>query len=283
MKPLTALALSAPLLVGGASALAWARRRGAMRSAEEAWRAVASRAEPAAGLFDPACLGGLPEIARRYFLRAIAPGTPLATTVELEMAGTFLLGDARRHRRFGMTARQILRPPFEFVWMPRLAAGAMRIDGSDALVAGEAWTRFFLAGLVPVADVRSSPDLVRSAVFRSAVEGIWAPASLLPERGVAWEQIGADRARVTLSRTEPEIAIELALNEDGTLREVAGARWSNANGERRFRLQPFGGTVLRSARFAGFTIPAEVHVGNHFGTADYLPFFQARIVDAVYR
>lgn len=283
MKIVRTLAVAAPLLLGGAALFAHSAWRGAMREAEEAWRAVAARAEPAAGTFDPSRLEGLPEVAQRYFRRAIAPGTPLLTAVELEMDGTFLLGDAAGHRRYRMEARQILRPPFEFVWMPRLASGAMRITGSDGLAGGEAWTRFFIAGLVPVADARTSPDLLRSAAFRSAVEGIWAPASLLPERGVVWEQIGRERARLTFTRTEPAIAIEMALAADGTVREVVGQRWSNANRQGRFRLQPFGGTILRSATFGGFTIPAEMHVGNHYGTADYLPFFQARTLRATYR
>lgn len=282
MKPASALALAAPVLLGGASALAYLRYRRAIQDSDAAWRSIASRAEPS-GAFDLATLTGLPEIAQRYFRRAIAPGTPLARAVELEMDGTFLLGDARGYRSLRMEARQILRPPFEFVWMPCLSSGAVRITGSDALVGGEAWTRFFLAGLVPVADVRSSPDLVRSACFRSAVEGIWAPASLMPERGVRWEQIGDDRALLTFTQAVPPIAIELALNGDGTVREVLGQRWSNANPERRFRMQPFGGTILESAMFGGFTIPAEVHVGNHYGTAHYLPFFQARITRARYR
>jgi len=282
MKPIRALSGASALLVG-AAALACGRHRGAMSDSEAAWRSIRSRAEAPSGVFDPAMIEGLPEAAQRYFRRAIAPGTPLSTSVELEMEGSFLLGDVSSHQSYRMTARQILRPPFEFVWIARLASGALRISGSDALVGGEAWTRFFLAGLVPVANARSSPDLLRSAAFRAAVESIWAPASLLPERGVLWEQIGADRARLTFTATAPRIAIELALNADGTVREVLGQRWSNANPERRFRLQPFGGTVLASATFGGFTIPAQVHVGNHYGTADYLPFFQARIAGARFR
>ena len=283
MKPIRALAVAAPVLLGGAGLLAWSSYRGAMRQADEAWHAIAARAEPPAARFDPAMINGLPEVARRYFRRAIAAGTPLSTTVELEMEGTFLLGDAREHQSYRMTAQQILRPPHEFVWMPRLASGAMRISGSDALVGGEAWTRFFLLGLVPVANMRTSPDLLRSAAFRSAVEGVWAPASLLPANGVEWEQVGDDRARLTFRRLSPEIAIELELAEDGTVREILGRRWSNANPEQSFRLQPFGGTVLRSATFGGFTIPADVRIGNHYGTADYLPFFHARILRAAYR
>jgi hypothetical protein len=34
--------------------------------------------------------------------------------------------------------------------------------------------------------------------------------------------------------------------------------------------------------FAGHTIPSKVRMGNHFGTEDYLPFFQAELVDVRY-
>ena len=47
---------------------------------------------------------GLPEVARRYFARAIAPGTPLHRVVRLEMEGSFVLnGNA-----LPMRAREIL-------------------------------------------------------------------------------------------------------------------------------------------------------------------------------
>ena len=36
-------------------------------------------------------LAHLPEVAQRYFARAIAPGTPLFRTVRLEMQGSFIL------------------------------------------------------------------------------------------------------------------------------------------------------------------------------------------------
>lgn len=283
MKPIRILALAAPTLLAGAALVARSTYRAAMRDADLAWQAIASRTQSPTARFDPAMVEALPEVARRYFRRAIAPGTPLATTVELEMEGTFLLGDAEDHQSYRMEARQILRPPHEFVWIPRLSSGAMRISGSDALVGAEAWTRFFLLGLVPVAAARTSAHLLRSAAFRSAVEGIWAPAALLPANGVDWEQVGPDRARLIFRRTSPEIAIDLELALDGTVSEVAGLRWSNANPEQSFRLQPFGGTVVQSRTFEGFTIPAHVRVGNHYGTSDYLPFFQARIVRAVYR
>lgn len=264
-------------------ALGIAAHRRAIAGSEAAYARLVADPPPPSRRFDPASVSGLPEIAQRYFRHAIAPGTPLYAGVELEMDGIFLLGDRDRHTRFTMRARQVLRPPAQFVWIPRLRAGPIAISGSDALVDGQAWTRFRLMGLVPVADVRSSPDLVRSARFRGAVEAaLWLPTTLLPEHGAHWEQTGPDRARVTLPGSTPAIVLELGLDARGAVREVVGQRWSNANRDKRFRLQPFGGTVTAESTFAGLTIPSQVAVGNHYGTADYLPFFQARITHARY-
>lgn len=226
----------------------------------------------------------MPEIARRYFRHAIAPGTPLYSVVELDMEGTFLLGDKDKLRTYSMSARESLRPPDQFIWIAKMRSGAMTITGSDALIQGEAWTRFWLMRLVPVVNSRSSPDLVRSARFRSAVEGaLWLPTSLLPQNGAEWRQIGPDEAEVTFRHRIFPLVIRLTLDRNGAVREVVGQRWSNANPAKQYRLQPFGGTVSAEGTFEGLTIPTRIAVGNHFGTPSYLPFFQARITRAEYR
>ena len=254
-----------------------------MAEAEDSWLAIAARSGTSLGEFDPAMVADQPEIARRYFAHAIEPGTPLRTTAELRMRGTFLLGDKADHQRYEMTARQMLRPPVEFVWLPKLSSGLMTITGSDALVAGRAWTRFWLMGLVPVANESTSEDMVRSASFRAAAEGLWVPASLLPQHGAKWDQIGPDRAQVTITRTTPHVVLELTLAGNGAVKEIVGERWSNANPAAQFRLQPFGGTVEGERSFAGYTIPSHLHMGNHYGTDDYLPFFQAEVISVAYR
>jgi hypothetical protein len=111
---------------------------------------------------------------------------------------------------------------------------------------------------------------------------LWLPTTLLPENGVAWHQLGPNEARVTLGRFSPPLVLHLTLSESGAVREVVGLRWSDANPERRFKLQPFGGTMTAEASFQGLTIPTALSVGNHFGTGDYLPFFQARVTRARY-
>jgi hypothetical protein len=255
-----------------------------MGEAKTAYSRIAADGGTPLKHFEPEQVRQLPEIARRYLGHAIAPGTPLYSVAELEMEGTFLLGDKEKFQTYQMSARQALNPPDQFVWIPKMRSGAMTISGSDGLVRGEAWTRFWLLGLVPVAQERTAPDLVRSAQFRAAVEGaLWLPATLLPENGVEWEQLGPNEARVTLRRFSPEIVLRLELDELGRVTEVVGQRWSNANSAKVFQLQPFGGTMLAEGTFQGFTIPTAVAVGNHFGTEDYLPFFQARITKATYR
>ena len=272
--------IAAATLAAAGVGAAFRSYRAGMREAQDAWTRLESSAPAAGAAFDSGMVDGLPDVARRYFNHAIAPGTPLRPGVELEMEGTFLLGDKASHQRFAMSARQILIPANGFVWIPRLRRGPMVISGSDGLVGGDAWTRFWMWGTIPVARSSPSPDLVRSAQFRSAAEALWAPASLLPQNGVRWQQVGPDRARATSERFEPAIAIEIEVAADGAVREVVGQRWSDANPEKRFRLQPFGGTVGSEASFGGYTIPVELDVGNHYGTADYLPFFQARITRA---
>lgn len=278
-----AIAIAAPIAAGGAALAAYASYRLAMAEAGSAYDRLLSHAAATSARYDPDMVADQPEIARRYFAHAIARGTPLASLVELEMKGTFLLGDKSSHQSYAMTARQVLRPPFEFVWMPILRSGAIQVSGSDALVDGRAWTRFWLAGLFPVANERTSPDMLRSAAFRAASESVWLPASLLPQRGAKWEQTAADRARVMLPSASGPIVLDLTIEPNGALKELAGVRWSNANPQKEFRLQSFGGTVVGERTFGGFTIPARLTVGNHYGTREYLPFFQTELVAATYR
>lgn len=272
--------IAVAVLVAGAVAFAFWSYRQASNEAETAMARIASRAKPPLGTFDPSLVAELPEIAQRYFVHAIAPGTPLNTTVRLEMQGTFLLGDKASFQTYAMTARQILAPPSEFVWLPSMQSGIMHISGSDALVQEVGWTRFWINGLVPVVNLQASPDLNRSALSRSAMEGVWAPASLLPANGVTWEQTGPNTARLSFTTgIEP---VDMMLGPDGRVLEVVTMRWSDANPDNAFRLQPFGGTMEAESTFQGFTVPSLVKVGNHFGTVEYLPFFQAKITAAEY-
>ncbi len=275
----------------GALGAATAVRLADARRAEAAWAHLARLGAPAARPepFDPAMVEGLPGPARRWFLRAIAPGTPLRAVAEIEMEGELGLGDRDAPRYLPMRARQVLAPPHGFVWIATMASGwPMRVSGSDGYAAsgaaGGAWTRFWLLGLVPVARAADTPDLVRSAAARGIAEAaLWAPAALLPGEGVAWEPVDDRRARAVVSHRGERFPVELEVAEDGRLLSLLMLRWSDANPERAFRWQPFGGTVAEEARFGGYTVAGRVEAGNHFDTEDYFPFFRAHVLDLRFR
>ncbi|WP_347232821.1 DUF6544 family protein, partial [Roseovarius sp. A46] len=56
-------------------------------------------------------------------------------------------------------------------------------------------------------------------------------------------------------------------------------RWTNANPEGAYRLQPFGAEVSDYREVEGYRLPFHVEAGNMFGTDEYFPFFIADITD----
>jgi hypothetical protein len=282
--------LTIAMAIGAAVALAamtsgflhWKYRWG-MAEADTAWQSLIENAPAPTRTFDPRSIEAMPEIARRYFAHAIAPGTPLSSLAEVEMSGTFSLGTRTQPMSFAMTARQLLAAPHAFVWIASMHSGPAWISGSDVLAGDVGWTRFWLGGLLQVANDGISEDFLRSAVARPALEAIWAPASLLPERGVRWTAAGPDTADVVIPTAHGELTITLVLEKSGKVRQVSTLRWTNANSRKVFAYQPFGGTVAAETTFAGYTVPSILSIGNMFGTGEYFPFFEARVSAIKYR
>lgn len=225
---------------------------------------------PQPPLFDAGMVRDLPEPAKRFFLYAIEPGTPLRTVAEIEMEGRFGMGTKADPGYMDMTARQVLAAPWGFVWAMETKGGPMPLGGSDS---GK-WTRFWLAGLVPVARIGGTADHRSSAFGRYVAEAVfWTPAAVLPGPGVRWEPLGPDSARVTVEHDGLRQAVDVTVDTDGKPTQVAFQRWSNANPEKAYRLQPFGGQLSNFQSFGGFRLPTHVEAGNMWGTDEYFPFF----------
>jgi hypothetical protein len=268
---LSALAL---LAAGLASMLGW-RLLDHRADRAEMDRLVALQPE-APARFAPAMIADLPEPARRYLGYAIAEGTPLRTVAVIEMEGRFSLGTKEEPGYLDMEARQVLAAPEGFVW--KMAAGSwpMRVSGSDS--AG--WTRFWLGGLVPVARLGGTRDHRRAAFGRYVAEAVfWTPAALLPGPGIRWEPLSRDAARVVVRHGDLEQAVTVEVDAEGRPVRVSFDRWSDANPEKVYRLQPFGGHLSEFREFGGFRLPTRVEAGNQFGTDAYFPFFVARVTD----
>jgi hypothetical protein len=128
-------------------------------------------AATAAETFDPAAITGLPEPARRWLGHAIAPGTPLWSSVELTMHGQIKLG---RWRPF--TARQVLAPPDGYLWAATARLAGLPVTGYDRLSSGTGEMRWRLLRLIPVLTA-DGPDITRSAYGRLAGEIVLIPTA----------------------------------------------------------------------------------------------------------
>lgn len=247
------------------------------RAIRMAWRRLAMQQPIRPRAFDVSMIRDLPQPARRYFRYSIEPGTPLYTVAEIRMEGQFSLGNKSRPNYVPMRAHQILAPPQGFVWKVR-AGGRLPISGSDAAVDETSWSRFWLAGLLPVARAGGDCDHARAAYGRYIAEAVfWAPAALLPGAAVQWQYIDDSSVRVIVSHADMQQAVDVTVDTDGRPGKVVFQRWSNANAAKRYQLQPFGGYLSDYQSFGGFSLPTRIEAGNFFETEDYFPFFKARV------
>jgi hypothetical protein len=244
------------------------------RHDRDVWRSLAERASRSAMRFDERMVADLPEPVRRYFLYAIAPGTPLRSCAEIEMAGELGLGTKAAPGYREMHARQILAAPDGFVWRVRFGS----LSGSDGAAANGSWTRFWFLGLLPVARVGGDPDHHRSAMGRMAAEAVfWTPAALLPGPGICWEARDADTARLVMRIGGHDHVIDLTVTAEGQPTRIVLQRWSNANPEKTYRLQTFGGDLSDFRTIDGYRVPMHVEGGNLIGAEAYFPFYKAEV------
>jgi len=252
--------------------------RSDVHAVDTAWRDLIRKAPIAPTAFDPAMIADLPEPARRFFTGTIRPGTPLLKVAEVTMHGELSLGTKSKHTYWPMRACQILAAPEGFIWEVATGRTPFGLAGSDGALDGSSWTRFWMAGVLPVARVGGNRDHLRSSFGRYIADAsFWTPAALMPSDTVLWEALDVDVARVTVSHGDFVQAVDLTLDSRGHPVQVVFERWSDANADKVHRLQQFGGELTDFREFDGFTVPTRVVAGNHFGTDEYFPFFKATV------
>lgn len=203
----------------------------------------------------------------------------MRTVAEISMRGEFSLGSRDKPEYMPMHAEQVLAAPHGFVWQVRVG-DRVWFTGSDGADEESSWSRFWLLGILPVARAGRNADHRRSAFGRYVAEAVfWTPAALLPGNSVRWEAIDESSARVIVTHDNLEQAVDLTVDAEGRLIKVAFQRWSDANREKRFRAQPFGGYLSDYREFDGFRLPARVEAGNFFDTDDYFAFFKAEVTN----
>lgn len=242
---------------------------------DDLWSAEGPAREP----FDPARLDGLPEPARRYLSRCIAPGTRLASAVRLAMHGDIKLGASW----CPFEAEQVIRWDRGFVWRAKVKMKGLPISGFDRWVDGEGAMRWRLFGLLPIVTA-DGPDISRSALGRVQAESVWLPSVLLSP-DVSFEAPDPRHVGVDLRMAGHETHLDLALSEEGTPAAITMRRWGNPD-QGAFTEHPFGGFIEQVGTFEGYTIPTRVRIGWYVGTERFEPegeFFRGEVTSATFR
>lgn len=226
--------------------------------------------------FEPGSLDGLDEPVQRYLRHALAPGTRVSRGARLEMRGRIKVGAWLRFRSVWEGDGR------SFSWRARAGLGPLPLlEVHDHFAGGRGFMdirlhpplrRLPAPRLVHAED----EDVARSGAGRAALEALWVPTALLPDRGVRWRAESSELivASWPVPPEQPELRIRVG--PEGEVRTYSALRWRGSKDG----YVPFGADVHTEARFGAVTIPSRLTAGWGHGTADWSPFFKAEVTAA---
>jgi hypothetical protein len=217
-------------------------------------------------------LAGLDEPVRRYLAHALCEGAPLADGARFAMKGRIKVG-----LWLPFTAGQE-GDGRSFAWRARVGAGPLALlTVVDRFADGAGSTEGRLLGRVRLFRA-DGPDTSRSAAGRAALESIFVPAGLLPERGVTWRAESDERIVAAWDVPPERPEVRMHIDARGAVVTASAMRWGDT-GHGGHGYVPCGCEVHAEARFGDVVVPSRFTVGWWFGTPRYAPFFEAEIHD----
>lgn len=263
-----ALGLTACALVGAA---VWNRDTGQLRA-----RLSAGRSGPPPGTFALEEIADLPPPVQRYFRVVLPEGQPLIGGVRLAHRGTFNLGTSKeRWLPFVSTQVVVINPPgFDWDAKVRMGPGA-NVFVHDAYVHGEGILLAKVLGLVPVVDLRGTPEMAEGELLRFLAEAPWYPTALLPSQGVAWEAVDDRSARATLQDNGTSVSMIFTFDDRGFIDTGRAESRSRAVGDAMVPT-PWSIRLGRYREKDGMRIPTEGEVGWEIED-EHLPYWRGTI------
>lgn len=197
------------------------------------WRAgtreLRSHLEAARQRLAPAT-AALPAPVVRYLQLALPAGTPPIVAVNLTHTGTFNMGETTpTWRPFTSTQRVVTnRPGFDWDARIQVLPGVSAFV-HDAYVDGVGILQVEALGVVPIADIRDTPEIAQGELQRFLAEAAWYPTRL---RDLDWQAIDAYSARATLHDGANHVALTFHFDESGLIEAVrAAARGRTVHGK----------------------------------------------------
>jgi hypothetical protein len=115
----------------------------------------------------------------------------------------------------------------------------------------------------------------RSAAGRAALEAVYTPASLLPQRGVSW-RAERERHRRELGRASRAPGAAPGDRRPRGRARLLGLRWGDT-GQKAFGYMPCGCEVGAERCFGDLVVPSRITGAWWFGTPRQAPFYRAEV------
>lgn len=163
----------------------------------------------------------LPPPVRRYLRAALTDGQSVVTEAHLRHHGTFNLRERGDFWRPFRSEQLVVthRPGFD--WQARISAlPGLPLQVRDAYVEGEGILRAALLGVIPLADMPTSPELAVGELMRFLAEAVWYPTVLANGEGVRWAAAGERSALATLSDGGTSATLSFEFDDSGLVQSV---------------------------------------------------------------
>jgi hypothetical protein len=206
------------------------------------------------------------EPVRRYFDHALGRDAESDARVRLRVRGRIKVGV---WLRFDSVWEGDAR---SFSWRARAGPGPLRLLGvHEQFAAGRGSMHVGLRRLTLV-DAHGE-DTARSGAGRAALEAVWTPRALLPERGVQWHAESETEIVATWDVPPERPEVHLGIGPKGELHFTRALCWRDQT----TGYAPFGADIHDEREIGGVTIPTRLTAGWGHGTAAWSPFFEAEV------
>ena len=220
--------------------------------------------------FSASLLAGLDEPVGRFLRHAIGDGAELGTGVRLTMTGHIKVGLWLRFSAWQEC------DGLSFAWRARIGPGPLApLAVVDRFTEGVGSMDGRLFGRMKLFHAEDE-NTTRSAAGRAALEAVYTPASLLPQRGVTWRAESKSEIVATWDVPPEQPELHLQIDDRGAVRSYHLPRWGNVE-RKEFGYIPCGCEVKAERRFGDLVVPSSVTGAWWFRTPRHAPFFRADI------
>jgi hypothetical protein len=229
--------------------------------------------------FEPAALAPeLPPLAIKYLTHAIRSGARLAHRAEVTFSGSVRMKP--RSPWLPFKGQEIIEAGKSYRVKARARLGPLPVTTEDWYEAGAAASRILLLGLIPVMK-KQGEDAARSGRGRLVVESTWLPTTFLPESGASWSEEG-EKLQLNMPVDNEKVTATFELGENGRLKELRLARWSDLAQPGKYEWLPFAAYCEAEQTFGDYTVPAQLRAVWQAGTNQEFEFFRTTVENIQY-